>query len=506
MSESRTKNSINNSITGLAFRLIGLFCPFLIRTIMIRKLGSEYIGLSQLFTSILQMLSLTELGIGNAMVYSMYKPMAENDTDKICALLSLYRKFYTIIGLVITGLGLLLMPFLPFLINGEHPADINIYILYVIYLFNTAISYFMFAYKKSILDAQQKVSIENAIQALCSLIMYIVQIVVLLLGANYYVYIIFFPVSTVAINIIRNHIVQKKYPDYVCGGTVERESMKEIYSKVKALIGYQIGSKVLWFADSIVISSFLGLNALAMYSNYYYIMNAIIGIVSIVYTSIVAGIGNSIIIETEEKNYKDFMTFNFGNAWIITVCSVCLLCLYQPFMKVWMGENMMFSFGMVILFVMYFYFWLFNKIGSTYTNAAGLWKEQFWKPYVSAGINLMLNIILVKTIGIAGVLLSTIVASVFIDTSWETWAIFKYIFKRNCSKFILRLLEYIAAGCVICVISYLLCAKINLGVIPSLFVYGIICLLVSNVLWIILFYRTEECKSLLKKLKTALLK
>lgn len=499
MNESRTKKSVKNMITGIGNKIVGILFPFLIRTVMIKRLGAEYLGLNTLFTSILHVLSLSELGIGSAMVYSMYRPMAENDTPKICALLTLYKRFYSIVGKIILLLGLVLLPFLKYFIKGSYPTDINIYILYLIYLFNTVISYFLFSYKKSILDAMQKASIENIIHTIISIAMYIIQLVALWFTKNYYVYIIFLPISTVALNIIRNVIITRKFPQYVCEGEVEQNVKTEIYGKMKALIGHKIGSTVLWFADSIVISSFLGLNILAIYSNYYYIMNAIIGILAIVYNSILASIGNSLVTENIDKNYKDFITFTFANNWIVGFCAICLLCLYQPFMKVWMGTDMMFSNATTILFVCYFYFWLFNKIGNTYKNAAGMWKEDFWKPYVSSIVNLVLNIVLVQIIGIEGVLISTIFASVVIETPWETWVLYKILFKRSAKEYVCKLVLYLIVTILAGIITYLLCSFINLQPVIEIVAKVLICTIIPNIVFLVCYFKSNEFKRLTNK-------
>ena len=505
MGESRTNKSIKNIATGIIYKLVGIFLPFLIRTVMIKKLGAEYLGLSSLFTSILQVLSLSELGIGNAMVYSMYKPMAENDTDRICALLTLYRKFYSIIGSVILILGMLLAPFLKYFISGTYPSDINIYVLYFIYLFNTVISYFLFAYKKSILDAMQKVSIENTIQTAVTASMYILQIIVICITKNYYAYIILLPFSTLIINVFRNAIIKKKYPEFVCRGTIEKEFVLELYKKIRALIGHKIGSSVIWFADSIVISAFLGLNTLAIYSNYYYIMNAIIGILAVVYNAILASIGNSLVTENIDKNHNDFMIFTFGNNWLVGWGSVCLLCLYQPFMEIWMGRDMMFPFSIVIIFTVYFYSWMFNKIGNTYKNAAGMWREDFWKPYVSSVVNLILNIILVNTIGISGVLISTIVATVFIETPWETYVLYKYMFKRNVFSYIKQLCSGVVVTILSMIVTYSICSMIFLENIVLVFIIRmIICFIVPNIIYILCFCRTKEFSLVICKVKSIL--
>ena len=500
MSENRTMKSTKNAMTGVIYKLVGIFLPFMIRTVMIRKLGAEYLGLNSLFISILQVLSLSELGIGNAMVFSMYKPLSEGDTKRVCDLLAVYKKFYANIGVVISFLGVGMSPFLSFLIKGAYPTEVNIYILYYVYLFNTVISYFLFSYKKSILDATQNTSIENTIQMIITSIMYIAQLVALNITKNYFIYVIFIPCATLAINFIRNYVVTKKYKQYVCTNTVDKELVDDLKRKVKALFGYKIGSSVIWFTDSIVISAFLGLNPLATYSNYYYIMNAVIGILAVLYNSILASVGNSLIMENIEKNYKDFIALNLGNLWIVIWCSICLLCLYQPFMELWMGKSMLFSFDIVIVFCLYFYTWMFNKIGNTYINAAGLWTEAFWKPYVSSAINLILNVILINILGVSGVLLSTIIASVLIETPWDTRVLEKYLFKDTMKSYVKQLLLCTILAIPISILTYFICESIQVDNLVLVLVTRLmVCVIVPNVLLFLLLRKREGFSALKTK-------
>lgn len=490
--ESRTKKSINNIIGGLMFKLIALIFPFIIKVVMIKKLGVQYLGLNSLFTSILMVLSLSELGVGSALVYSMYKPMAENNVERICALLKVYKKFYRIIGLIISVIGLILLPFLKFLISGTYPKDINIYVLYIIYLVNTVLSYFLFAYKKSLWEAAQRNGIESRLAAITNAGMYIAQILALLFTSNYYVYIIFLPLSTLIQNLIRSVMVDRMYPQFECRGELEKGFIKELFVKIKALLGHKIGSTVITAADSIVISSILGLEILAMYGNYYQIINALIGVVSVIYTAVTASIGNSIVVSDENKVYSNFKTLTFMNSWLVGWFSVCLYCLYQPFMKIWMGKNMLFPNYIVILFAIYFYSWLVRRIGLTYKDAAGMWEQDFWKPYVGVVVNLVVNIILCKTIGVAGVLLSTIIVMVVIYFPWETWVLFKYLFKRNPWDYLFRMFIYLVVTILICIVTNYLCNSINIQGMFGLVMKMIICASVPNVIYIIAYYKLPE--------------
>ena len=311
MQIQRSVNAKRNIVWGLVNKIVCLLLPFLVRTIIIQKMGAEYLGLNNLFASILQVLSLSELGFSSAIVYSLYKPIAENDSKTICAYMAFYRKAYRIIGVVITSIGIALLPFLSFFISGDVPDDINIYILYVVYLANTAIGYFAFAYKNAILNAHQRNDIISNILTLTQGGMYFCQICVLILFKNYYVYLLIMPLCTVCNNLITAHFAKKLYPDYVCRGNISKGELDQIKTQIAGLMLHRICQTSRNSLDSIFISAFLGLNMAAIYSNYYYIMNAIIGILSVFSNALVAGVGNSIAIETVEKNYKDFKKINY---------------------------------------------------------------------------------------------------------------------------------------------------------------------------------------------------
>ena len=497
----RTKKSLENIFFGLINRFVLMIFPFAVKTILIKKLGTEYLGLNNLFSSILQVLSLSELGVGTAMVYSMYKPMAENDNATLCALLNLYKKLYRIIGCVILTLGVLIMPFLDKLIKGSYPADINLYLLYLIYLANTVLSYFLFAYKKSLLEADQQNSIESRINTVASIGMYIGQIIALLTTSNYYVYSILLPLSTLFINIFRNIVVSQKYHDIICKGKMNADFIKDIYKKVGALVGHRIGTTVITSADSIVISAFLGLHVLAVYSNYYYILSSLIAVVTIFYTATTASIGNSLILADSQKNYTDFMTFTFLNNWLVGWFAICLICLYQPFMKLWMGEHLLFPFHMVVLMALYFYAWLSRRIGLTYKDAAGLWCEDFWKPYIGAVVNVVTNILLVNWIGIEGVVISTIIVMAFIYFPWETKVLFTKLFPFDIKEYCIKYYGYAVVTIIVAACTYWLCSFITFEGIGGLVCKGLLCVFIPNALFGVMYFRTAEFREALHRVK-----
>ena len=492
---NRKKNSVRNVIYGTIFRIVSIVGPFVVRTAMIYIMGNEYNGLSSLFTSILQFLSLVELGAGSALVFSMYKPIAENDTATINALYALYKKLYRIIGSIIFGIGLLLVPALPFLVKKDLPPDVNLYVIYFVYLLNTVLSYWLFGYKQSLLNAFQRSDIVSKRTTAINILMYVVQILSLFLFHNYYCYIIWLPICTVLTNVVNKIVVDKMFPQYKCEGTVSKELSDSIKKKIVALFGTKANSIVLHATDNVVISAFFGVGLVGQYGNYYYIMNSVCMFVKIIYSSITAGIGNSLQTESVEKNYRDFMFLSFVNMWIITFCSTSLLCIYQPFMEIWVKEKLMLEMGIVSLIVVYFFVYMIRRVVLTYKDAAGIWWEDKFRPYVVMAVNLILNIGLCSVIGLYGILLSTIV-SMFVAIPWENYTVFKYIFKISSKEYYLKMALYVVVAILIAGATYTICNYVPFINIPKgiigVVIRGIICVIVPNAIWALIFIKTRE--------------
>ena len=271
MKIERTKNSIRNTAFGVLNRGINLLFPFVIRTMMIQKLGTEYLGLNSLFTSIIQVLNLTELGVGSALVFNMYKPVAEDDHAALSGLLGLYRTVYRWIGLIILAVGLGLMPLLPRLVDTTQleGTGINLYGLFLIYLINTVISYCFFAYRKSLLMAHQRQDQISNIDSMVRLCMYVLQILVLVLWPNYYLYILLMPLFTVVDNVWVAVTTSRQYGRILKTPGQSPVAVGSLFSQVKYIVGHKIGAVIIQSADSIVISAFLNLAILTTYSNYF---------------------------------------------------------------------------------------------------------------------------------------------------------------------------------------------------------------------------------------------
>lgn len=427
----RSENARRNIYVGIINKIITIFLPFVVRTVTIKTIGVDYLGLNSLFSSILQVLNLTELGFSSAIVYCMYKPIAENDTETLCGLYNYFKNVYRIIGIIILLCGVLLTPFLPYLISGNPPIGINIYIVYWIYLFNTSVTYMLYAYKSSIPNAMQRTDMVNLVSMISMAGMYISQIVVLVAFKDYYLYIILMPLFTIVNNLLLSFIVDKAFPTIKCSGQISKETKKEIKVKLTGLMINKICQITRNSFDSICISAFLGLTVTAMYNNYYYVINALVGFSTIIIQSLTAGVGNSSIIESREKNYRDMRKINFIYMWLGGWATICLLCLYQPFMKIWMGNSYLFPYGVVVSFSIYFYALKMGDIRGLYSDANGLWWENRFRAIAESLANLVLNILLGKLLGVYGIIIATLTSLLIINFGMGSQIVFKHYFKNG---------------------------------------------------------------------------
>lgn len=497
----RTKNGIRNMIWGVLNRLVTIVIPFVLRTVFIYSIGAEYLGLNSLFTSILTVLNLAELGFSSAIVYNMYKPIAENDTKTICALMGYYRRVYRIIGAVVTVVGLVVIPFLDNLIKGDVPADMNLTVLYLLFLGNTAISYFLYAYKNCILTAYQREDIISKINIVLKIVMYIVQAVSLIVFKSYYGYVICMIVNTIATNIISAYYSDKYYPEYQCKGKLSDSNRKIIKKNIQGLMIGKLCMVSRNAFDNIFLSLFLGLKMVTIYGNYYYIMNAISGMLIIIMTSIGAGIGNSVATESLSKNHDDFKKFIFMYAWISGWCVVCLFCLFQPFMLIWMGKDLMFPLLDVILICIYFYSLTMGDVRSQYSAATGLFWENRIYVFVEAVVNIVLNYFLGRIWGVHGIVFATWISIFFINFGWGSSVIYKYYFKEyKAREYYAAHMYYFFNAAVATVITYFVTIKIPGESIISLSIKMLICIVVPNIYFALVYYKKKEfsdCKEFL---------
>ncbi len=497
MEGSRTSNTVKNIVFGWTNRIVLLILPFISRTVILYTLGAEYLGLGSLFTSILHMLNMTELGFSSAIVFSLYKPLAEKDDEAVRGLMSLYKKIYTVLGFVILGIGICILPFLPYLIKGEVSVDVNIYIIYLIYLLNTSISYIAFAYKSSLLQADQKMRTATNVQSVVVCLQNILQIVVLLLIENYYVYIILLPICTLIYNLVLSRIVDKTYPQYIKKGKSKQPEKKALMKQVQGLAVSKICATMRDGMDSITISAFVGITQVAIYSNYHYVISALRGIMTVITGGMRASVGNSLVLESKEKNLNDMLKFNSFYLLLGGWCSICMICVFQDFMKIWAGGELLFNNSVMILFVAYFYTLCMSDVRNVYIEAKGLWYEFRARAVIECVANLVLNISLVILLGVSGVVIATLITFTVVNLGYGTTVLFKHYFGKD------KLKDYILQNVKLTIINVVVLVPVYLGsiFIPGdswlmLFVKAIVCGAVGGVLLVLLYLPDKHFKQL----------
>lgn len=496
MEEGRTKRTARNLVWGVAFRVLNMALPFLIRTIVIYTLGTLYLGLDGLFTSVLEVLNLTELGIASAIVYSMYEPLAKGETAKVCALLNFYRRCYRIIGLVVAIAGLLLLPFLPHLITGKVPADINIYLLYLMHLTGTVLTYELFAYRTSLLNATQRNDVVSKVNFVCYLCRCALQIVALLAFHSYYLYVIVNIFNALANNVAAAAMSRKMFPQYHCTGEVAPEVVQDIWKKVKGMVCQKIGNVVLMSVDTLVISSFLGLHSLALYQNYYVIFMGVATLFGVIQTAMMAPVGNAIATDSVAKNYEDFKKFNFLYLFLGTWASICLLCLYQPFVSVWLGPELMLPDYLAALLALCFFTFRWCDMSMIYQYAKGLWWETRWVPLLAGIINLTINLVLVQFIGLAGIVISTIASILLVYDTGVIYAVFNRYFHSVDSiwHYWRRQILYLPVVFVVAFIIWQLAVLMPWTGMSLLLARLLLCILLTPILLWGFWWRREECR------------
>lgn len=496
---TRTDNIKKNMVFSFLKFATQLVLQFILRTVLIYVMGAEYLGLNGLFNNIFTFLNLAELGIGSAIAFSMYKPIAENDIPKIRALQDLYKKFYFIITIIVLSVGLIISPFISFLINGGVTVDINIYVLYFMYLANTLVGYFS-AHKRSLLFAYQRNDVENKIRTICLLCMTILQIIVVILFKNYYIYfsinICFVVVECLLIHIWAN----KLFPDLkVKGEKLDETTRKEINKNIAALSLHQIGGAVVFSTDNILISSILNISTLGAYSNYYLIISSLISLFGVFSTAIIGSVGNLVASSEKDYVYSKYRQINFLFSYLSGFTTICLICLYQPFINMWTGGGVYLLSDFSVVLICLSYYLNRMRLGTNILKeTTGLYWQDRWKPILEASINLVVSIILGYLIGLNGIIIGTIVSTLVAPFWVEPYVLYKHYFKRGVADYFKRyVLDFIImlGACAVC---YFVCSLIPDGNIWLLIAKFAACIALSNVLLILAYFKTKEFKDLWK--------
>lgn len=497
----RSKSSAKNLVVALIGQAFGLIISFIARIMFVKFLSDEYLGLNGLFTNLLTMLSLVELGVGSALVYSLYKPLADGDNEKVKSLMDLYRKAYNIIGGVVLIIGILFIPFYRYLIS-EVPSISHLDFIYILFVLNTAISYF-YSYKRSLIICDQKRYIATIYRYVFYFLLNVFQIIVLFLTHNYILYLITQVVFTWLENICISIKADRMYP-YLKDKNIKKLDKKElntISKNVRAMLFHKIGGVVVNSTDNILISKLVGLIAVGMYSNYYLITSALDTITAQFFNAITASVGNLGACTNSKKVKETFNTTFFLNYLIYGVITVCLLILFNPFIEVWLGKKYLFDFGVVLVITICFYLKGIRKTCLTFKDALGLFWQDRYKPIIESIINLVASIILGIKYGVLGIFMGTIISTVTTSLWIEPYVLYKYYFKENIIDYLYRFIKYT----LVVVLTYLIVQKIviliSINGILGLLIKGVVSLILSILIMTIVFIKTNEIKHMKKIFK-----
>lgn len=496
MGKSRTRNVSINSLVALICQVLNLLLSFINRTIFIKLLGSEYLGVNGLFTNIITILSFAELGIGNAIIYSMYKPLACGDKEKIKSLMLLYKKTYTIIGCVVAGVGVIITPSLHYIVKNKPNIVEDINVLYLLFLLNTASSYF-FIYKRNILIADQKNFITLIVSQFVIILKTVVQTLFLYFTHNFIIYLLLQILCTLIENIICSFVADKQYPYLKEKATpLDTQETKLIFSNVKALALYKFGSVILNGTDNILVSSFIGIKEVGLVSNYVLLTTSCNSILQRITESFTASIGNLNVTENSERQYDVFKKVFFITAWIYGFASVSLAVIAQCFIEAWLGKEFILGNVFVLAVVVEFYVKGVHSVCTTYRSTLGFFIEGKWSALMAATLNLVLSMILCETIGLAGIFIATPLARILSIGIVDPVLIFHRGFNKRVSEYYLNYILYFVVFVIIGVFCSCIISFVSLSGWIEVIAKSIIVAILFNVSMIIIFYRSKMFKEL----------
>ena len=493
----RTKNSIKNIYISILTQIIITLLGFVSRKVFLDSLGTEYLGVNGLLSNVLSMLSLVEGGIGTSIVYNLYKPLAENDEPRIIALVQLYKRLYGILAIVIFGLSLTLYPFLGILIkDGSTISSINI--IYFIFVFKNMISY-LNAHKWSLINADQKGYILAKYNLIFSVVTTISKIIVLLITNNYILFLLIEAAIFIIQNLWNGKVVNERYSyirtkkKYI----VEKDVKNNLITNVKALFLHNIGSYCVFGTDNILISAFISVKAVGLYSNYTMIISQLSSLLTPILGGIGASVGNLIATESKEKSYEVFNVTYFVNFWIYSVCVIFLYNLLEPFIEWWLGSGLLLDKLTFLTVLINFYISGMRNSIITFKSKAGIFDNDKYVPLIESAINLGSSILLVRYFGLAGIFMGTTISTIVLPLWIQAKLVYNNVFDKSVVEYFRKYFLYIGITIITGVITTCICNIITINGFIGLIIKGGVCVIVPNLILILIFYKTVEFKYIL---------
>lgn len=487
----RIKKSIINSLTAIISIIILSVLGFVSTTFLLKYLGLEYNGINSTFTNIVAVLSITELGLGGAITYNLYKPIAENDRKKISAIMHFYKKCYIRIGIIIIFLAIIVSLFVTSFLKDLTIDSNYVRFLFIIFALNTGISYFL-SYNRNLFYAYQENYIVSVIDFIFKVIKVIFQILSLIIWKNYAIFLIINLLFTFLSNYTIHLFAKKRYPDVISSKKFENKDVeKNVFEYVKSYALMQLFSISINFSDSLIISSFISVIKSGLYANYYLIFSQITNIVVSFYHNIGASIGNLCAEDNKEKIKTVLVNLEFLSFFIASVTSCCFVFLTTPFIKLWIGEKYILSFSLLAVLVFNYYMNINRQNINYFVSASGLYKKVTFPFFIESLINIIISIILAIKIGLVGVFIGTMISGVI---SWTLSSKVLYNYHGvSIIKYYLRQVKFIIVTIIyIVIINIILSLYIPSNLILSLIYILLICLVVSIVIGITIIFNDKN--------------
>ncbi|MCI6008331.1 lipopolysaccharide biosynthesis protein [Oscillospiraceae bacterium LCP25S3_E10] len=505
---NRLQNSFFSLASGMVYRIITLLTAFVVRTVFVNCLSTDYLGVNGLCTNILSMLSLAELGFGTAMVYSMYKPLAEKDYNKLQQLMDLYKKVYAIIGTVILVLGLCLVPFLDLLVKDKPRID-GFSFYYLLFLLDAVVSYWFFAYRSSLLTADQKMYMVTNYNTAFNIIKSVLQIIMLLAFHNFAIYVIIQIICTVGQNICIALKVNRMYPIFKKNksNVLPKGERNKIFRDVKALMFTKVGHIALNSTDNIIVSAFVGITQVGLLSNYLLITNAVTAVLTQVTGALMGSLGNYFAKEDKASGYGIFKKVEFLNFWLYGFSTICIITLLNPFITIWLGESYKMPFSVVIWTSINFFVAGFLNTLYTFRSTLGLFTQGQYRPIIVAALNIVLSIVFSQFWGVSGILAATFVSRACVNLWYDPWLVHKYGFNVSVKPFLKKYMFRIPFIVVITVATVWISNLIFLNGVTlwSFVLVTIITAVLPNILFLLCYRKDESFKYFLDIVRNRLL-
>lgn len=496
----RIKKGLRNLIYGLFYQAVSIVLSLGTRVLLVKTLGNDAISLNGLFTEVIAILSLAEMGVGSAIVYSLYVPLAQNDEQQLCKLMNLFKSAYRITASSVMVIGLILLPFIQYLINGAD-FDLNyLRTIYILFLLQTASSY-LFSYKTSLLIADQRTHLISMAGLVMRIITFTINAAVLVLFHNYISYLIVVILSSLGNNVIISHIADKHYPFLKGKEKLSKEKRREIFANVKHIFIGKLSGKITNSTDSILISVLVGTLQIGAYSNYSLIINNVRTILEQFPTSVTGGIGQLVVTESKEKCHEVLCRMTFAMYMLGSVCGICIFCLVTPFISLMFGTEYVLSDIIVSSLVINFFYFIIKDPLWKMMEVTGLFSLDKKISIMGSSVNLVVSWLLGSKIGILGIMFGT-TCTLLIQIGLKILLIYKKFFKLSMKKYGMLMIEFSIVFIAEMIIAYVLCYFLAVEQIYiQLGINLVIGLTVSIAVNCLFFYNADETKyfkSLLK--------